>query len=150
MSRAAATLVEIATEEASAQTALRDSQEREELALAWGQGATGRGMATGGSKALKELEKEQKSRATRLIRDCIDSALIDLATLYRDLMMAQVGVNDNFINHDLAPQIMSFAQQQKSEKTLQKIDAIMKSRVNLSFNAAPLLTIEALMCTLAQ
>ena len=65
-----------------------------------GKGATGRGMAAGGAKALKELEKEQKSRATRMVRDCLDGALLDLATLYRDVMMAQAGITDTFINQD--------------------------------------------------
>lgn len=148
--RAAATLVDLATEEANTQSDARDEKESEELAQAWGKGATGRGMATGGSKALKELEKEQKSRATRMVRDCLDGALLDLATLYRDVMMAQAGVMDMFINQDLAEQITQFANVSKHEKTLQKIDAIMKARTNLSYNSAPLLTIEALMCTLAQ
>lgn len=148
--RAAATLVDLATEEANTQSDARDEKESEELAQAWGKGTTGRGMATGGSKALKELEKEQKSRATRMVRDCLDGALLDLATLYRDVMMAQAGVMDTFINQDLAEQITQFANVSKHEKTLQKIDAIMKARTNLSYNSAPLLTIEALMCTLAQ
>jgi DNA polymerase-3 subunit delta' len=39
---------------------LSNEKETDDLALAYGKGATGRGMATGGSKAIKELEKEQK------------------------------------------------------------------------------------------
>jgi DNA polymerase III subunit delta' len=148
--KAAATLVDLATEEAKTQSDARDEKESEELAQAWGQGATGRGMATGGSKALKELEKEQKSRATRMVRDSLDGALLDLATFYRDVMMAQAGVTDDFINQDLVEQITEFADSSKDEKTLQKIDAIMRARTNLSYNSAPLLTIEALMCSLAQ
>jgi len=147
--KAAATLVDLATQEAKTDSDARDEKESEELAQAWGQGATGRGMATGGSKALKELEKEQKSRATRMVRDRLDGALLDLATFYRDVMMAQAGITDAFINQDLSDQILQFAKVSKPEKTLQKIDAIMRARTNLSFNSAPLLTIEALMCTLA-
>jgi DNA polymerase-3 subunit delta' len=146
---AAATLLDLATQEARGESEARDEKESEELALAWGKGATGRGMATGGSKALKELEKEQKSRATRLVRDRIDGALLDLATFYRDVMMAQAGVTDAFINQDLTEQILQFASVSKAEKTLQKIDAIMRARINLNFNSAPLLTLEALMCNLA-
>lgn len=147
---AAATLVELATAEANAQSEARSEKESEELALAWGQGATGRGMATGGSKALKELEKEQKSRATRMVRDSLDGALLDLATLYRDVLMVQSSRGDSLINQELAEKIAVLAEQTRSEKTLQKIDAIMQARTNLSFNAAPLLTIEALMCVLAR
>lgn len=147
---AAATLVELATAEANAQSEARSEKESQELGLAWGQGATGRGMATGGSKALKELEKEQKSRATRMVRDSLDGALLDLATLYRDVLMVQSSLGDSLINQELAEKITILAGQTRPERTLQKIDAIMQARTNLSFNAAPLLTIEALMCVLAR
>ena len=172
--KAAATLVELATEEANTQSEARDEKESQELAQAWGQGATGRGMATGGSKALKELEKEQKSRATRMVRDSLDGALLDIATLYRDVMMVQATnatngtqqtnsansagattpsavdcLTQSLINKELAGEIASLADRLPPHATVEKINAIMKARTNLSFNAAPLLTIEALMCALA-
>ena len=170
--KAAATLVELATEEANTQSEARDEKESQELAQAWGQGATGRGMATGGSKALKE--KEQKSRATRMVRDSLDGALLDIATLYRDVMMVQATnatngtqqtnsansagattpsavdcLTQSLINKELAGEIASLADRLPPHATVEKINAIMKARTNLSFNAAPLLTIEALMCALA-
>jgi DNA polymerase-3 subunit delta' len=147
---AAATLVELATTEANAQSDARSEKESQELGLAWGQGATGRGMATGGAKALKELEKEQKSRATRMVRDSLDGALLDLATLYRDVLMLQSFVGDSLINEEFAEKIAKLAETKRPEKILEKIDAIMQARTNLSFNAAPLLTVEALMCVLAR
>lgn len=147
---AAATLVELATQEASMQSEVQSGKETHELGQAWGQGATGRGMATGGAKALKELEKEQKSRATRMIRDSLDGALLELTTLYRDVLMVQSSLNDSLINKELIDKISQIASGTPSEKILEKIDAIMQARTNLSFNAAPLLTIEALMCALAQ
>lgn len=147
---AAATLVELATAEANAQSDARSERESQELGLAWGQGATGRGMATGGARALKELEKEQKSRATRMVRDSLDGALLDLATLYRDVLMVQSSLGDSLINVELTEKILRLADQTRPERTLQKIDAIMQARTNLSYNAAPLLTIEALMCALAR
>ena len=147
---AAATLVELATAEANAQSETRSEKESQELGLAWGQGATGRGMASGGAKALKELEKEQKSRATRMVRDSLDGALLDLATLYRDVLMLQSSLGDSLINQELAEKIARLAEQTSPEKTLQKLEAIMQARTNLGFNAAPLLTIEALMCVLAR
>ena len=147
---AAATLVELATAEATAQSDSRSEKESQELGQAWGQGATGRGMATGGARALKELEKEQKSRATRMIRDSLDGALLDLATLYRDVLMVQSSLAESLINQELGEKIVKLAERTRPEKTLEKIDAIMQARTNLSFNAAPLLTVEALMCVLAR
>jgi DNA polymerase-3 subunit delta' len=148
--KAAETLLNLATEEAEVAASTRDEKESTELAEAWGKGATGRGMATGGAKAIKDLEKEQKSRTTRMIRDSIDGALVDIATLYRDVMFVQSGTQGALINQEFASDISKMAERIPAAKTVLKIDAIMSARTNLSHNAAPLLTLEALMCQLAQ
>jgi DNA polymerase III subunit delta' len=148
--KAAQTLVDIATEEAKTTSETRDEIEIEKLQEAYGKGATGRGMATGGSKAVKELEKEQKSRATRMVRDSIDGALLDLATFYRDVMMVQAGNLDALINTDFSAEIAKFASASHPDSSIKKISAIMEARTNLAANAAPLATCEALMCRLAK
>ena len=107
-------------------------------------------MATGAAKAVKELEKEQKSRATRMVRDSVDGALLDLATFYRDAMMIQTGNNESLINTDIAPDILAYASTASSHGTLQKIIAILEARQQLALNTAPLATCEALMCQLAR
>jgi DNA polymerase-3 subunit delta' len=140
----------LATEEAEIAATSRDEKESADLAEAWGKGATGRGMATGGSKAIKDLEKEQKTRQTRMIRDGLDAALLDIATFYRDVMMVQAGANDALINKELEAEIRALAEKTKPHNTIKKISAIMQARTNLGHNAAPLLTVEALMCTLAR
>ena len=147
--QAAQTLVDLATQEANTATDARDEAETQALAEAYGKGATGRGMATGGSKAIKELEKEQKSRATRAVRDGLDGSLLDIATFYRDVMLVQSGATDSIINIDILDEITAFAHKNPAHATVKKINAIMEARANLSHNAAPLLTIEALMCRLA-
>jgi DNA polymerase-3 subunit delta' len=106
-------------------------------------------MATGAAKAVKELEKEQKARATRMVRDSLDGALLDIATFYRDVMMVQAGYNGSMINVDMTEQINAYAHKNPPHTTVKKINAIMEARVNLNHNAAPLLTIEALFCSLA-
>jgi DNA polymerase III subunit delta' len=147
---AAQTLVDLATDQATTAAELRNEKETDDLALAYGKGATGRGMATGGSKAIKELEKEQKTRQTRMIRDGLDAALLDIATFYRDVMMVQAGSPDALINKELEAEINAVAAKTKPQNTIKKITAIMEARTNLGHNAAPLLTIEALMCVLAR
>jgi DNA polymerase-3 subunit delta' len=107
-------------------------------------------MATGGSKAIKELEKEQKTRQTRMIRDGLDAALLDIATFYRDVMMVQAEASDALINKELEAEINAVAAKTKPQNTIKKINAIMEARTNLGHNAAPLLTVEALMCVLAR
>ena len=148
--QAAQTLIDLATEEANASSESRDEKEIEKLQEAYGKGATGRGMATGAAKAVKELEKEQKSRTTRIVRDSIDGALLDLATFYRDVMMAQAGVTESMINSDMRSEIESYATSFPAHTAAQKMSAILEARNHLAMNAAPLVTCEALMCELAR
>ena len=148
--QAAQTLIELATDEASTSSESRDEKEIEKLQEAYGKGATGRGMATGAAKAVKELEKEQKSRATRMVRDSIDGALLDLATFYRDVMLVQAGNKGPIINSDMRTEIESFASSFPTYSAVQKLSAIMEARNHLAMSAAPLVTCEALMCELAR
>ena len=148
--QAAQTLVDIATNEAQASSEERDEKEVEKLQEAYGKGATGRGMATGAAKAVKELEKEQKSRATRMVRDSIDGALLDIATFYRDVMMVQAAGEESIINSDMRAEIEGYASQFQAHSAIQKMTAILEARNHLAMNAAPLVTCEALMCELAR
>ena len=144
--RAAATLLELATQDAEFDSEERDDKELKSLQDAF-QG-TGRGLVSGGSKAVKDLEKEQKSRQTRAVRDSIDNSLLDISTLYRDVMLVQAGSSDFLINTDLLNQIYEIAEFTNPEIIMKKIESIMQARTNLSHNSAPLLTLEALMCSL--
>jgi DNA polymerase-3 subunit delta' len=148
--QAAQTLIDVTTRQAAISAESKDEKEIEKLQEAYGKGATGRGMATGAAKAVKELEKEQKSRATRMIRDSIDGALLDLATFYRDVMMVQCGNFESTINSDMREQIEKYAANSPPHSTTNKIKAIMAARENLASNAVPLVTCEALMCKLAK
>lgn len=147
---AAQTLIELATNQAHASLEQRNQIEIDNLSLAYGKGATGRGMASGASKALKDLEKEQKTRSTRTVRDSLDAALLDMAGFYRDVMLVQAGSNDGLVNKELEHQIRTYAAANAAHTTVNKISAIMVARTNLGHNAAPLLTLEALMCILAR
>ena len=144
--KAAQFLVDSAKSEAVADAEEKDQNEISKLKEAWG--STGSKMVTGGSKAIKELEKEQKSRSTRMVRDYLDRALLDLATLYRDIMLVQANSTESLINQDLLEEIKQLAALKSPARTVEQIDAILRTRRNLAQNAAPLLLIEALMCEL--
>jgi DNA polymerase-3 subunit delta' len=141
-------LVDAAKRDAEAESEKRNDVESIALKEAWGQ--QGSRMVQGGAKALKELEKEQKSRQTRMIRDYLDRALLDIATFYRDVLLLQSGTdsNESLINSDMLRELQIVAGDTQATKTLAKLEAIMKARINLSHNAAPLLTVEALMVQL--
>jgi DNA polymerase-3 subunit delta' len=144
--KAAQVLVEAAKAEAEEEAERRDGAEIISLKEAWGQ--QGSKLTQGGAKAVKELEKEQKSRTTRMVRDYLDRALLDIATLYRDTLLVQSNSLDSIINIDLISDITKLAEKTTPEATLKKLEAIMSARTNLAHNAAPLLTIEALMVSL--
>ena len=89
---AASGLIAAAEAEAEAATAEIDAAERAALETALGAGGTGKGAAgavRGAAGQLKELERRQKSRATRAQRDALDRALVDLAGFYRDVLATQ-------------------------------------------------------------
>ena len=143
--KAAQILLDIAEEQAESENAERDALELKELQDAY-QG-TGRGLISGGAKAIKDLEKEQKSSATRSIRDNIDATLLDIATFYRDVLVLQ-SQSTEILNIDLLEGIANYARTTSGRRTLEQIDLVLTARTNLSRNAAPLATLEALFCAL--
>ena len=139
-------LLELAKELAISESEVRDEQELIKLKEFYG--STGSKLATGGSKAIKELEKEQKTRSTRLVRDNLDGALLDLLTVYRDVLLVQSHSKDLLINSDMMDQINEIAASSTSEFTVKIINQILEFRANLARNASPALTIEALISEL--
>jgi DNA polymerase-3 subunit delta' len=143
---AAETLVEFAKELAKMESEIQDEKEIAKLKESYG--STGSKLATGGNKALKELEKEQKSRTTRLVRDNLDRALLDLATVYRDVLLAQSNSADKMTNIDFQNKIIQKAEISPKEIILKSINSILKARNSLSKNSASNLTMEALLLDL--
>lgn len=85
-----------------------------------------------------------------MVRDYLDRALLDIATFYRDTLLVQSGSEFGaaLINADMQREIAIVAADTTAEHTLRKLEAIMKTRTNLSRSAAPLLAVEALMVQL--
>jgi DNA polymerase-3 subunit delta' len=145
---AAKDLVDAAKAEADKLAGARDVAEKEALSTALGGGATGKGYTgsapKGGAGALKELEKTQKSRATRTQRDALDRALIDLAAFYRDVLALQLGTGSVPVHADLAEQAATIAHSSSAESTLHRIDAVLACRTAIDGNVAPQLAVEAM------
>jgi DNA polymerase III subunit delta' len=145
--RAAAALVRAAESEAAAVTEELDVPEREALRRAFGEGSSGKGVATairGGAGAMSELEARQKSRATRVKRDSLDRALLDLAGYYRDVLAVQFGAEVELANASRADELGEIAAASDAGETVRRIEAIMKCRERLELNVAPLLAVEEL------
>jgi len=153
---AAASLVRTAEDEAKAVTEELDEPERSSLRRAFGEGSTGKGVAKamrGMAGALKDLEDRQKSRATRVKRDTLDQALLDLAVFYRDVLMIQLGASGagvELANCDREPDLRQVASASTPEATLRRLRAIMHCRERLTLNAAPLLAVEDMALSLLE
>jgi DNA polymerase-3 subunit delta' len=161
--------VKSATEEAASSVADREEKEIADLQSALGMGAKGRGVAkaqVGSSGQIKELEKEQKNRRTRLLRDSLDLALIDIAGLYRDAMMiagtavqpvddtgaseAEAVASDatepvgGFLHPDQAKISRELARRNAPESLVRCIDAVSSCRETLGFNVKPEVALTAM------
>jgi DNA polymerase-3 subunit delta' len=145
---AAANLVDAAAEDAQPRSAALDARESADLELAYGAGTRGI-KPTGLAAAHKELDRNQKQRARRLMRDSIDRSLLDLASFYRDVVALQLGSQGELINEELRQDIAELAQTTTGETSVQRLDAIFAAREALEGEVAPVLALESLMISLS-
>ncbi len=148
---AASALLDAATQDARAITDSLDEAERESLLTAYGNGAVGitkTKVQRLVSSAMKQLERQQKARATRTVRDQIDRALIDLLGLYRDVLAVQVGAHVDLINEEMRPQIERLSAQSTPSDTGKRLEALQYARAQVQANVAPQLLLEAVMVKL--
>ncbi|MBB4738509.1 DNA polymerase-3 subunit delta' [Actinoplanes octamycinicus] len=147
----AAMLVAAAKAEAAASVAESDTAERSALEQALGAGGTGRGAAgamRGAAGQIKDLEKRQKSRATRAQRDALDRALVDLAGFYRDVLVTALRAPVAVVHGDVAPQSEAAARKWSPESTLRRLEAVLACRESINQNVKPEIAVEAMMLNL--
>ena len=144
-------LVSAAEAEAAALSAGLDAGETEALQVALGGGGTGKGTAAatrGTTGALRELEKRQKSRATRTQRDALDRALVDLAAFYRDVLLVQSKADAAPAHPDFADDVRTVALRVGPAGVLRRLDAVLECRTALDLNVKPRIAVEALTASL--
>lgn len=140
---AAGELVETAQAEAKAATEQRDAEER--AALLHTLGAEGAATLPPTVRAqVRQLEEDQKRRATRAQRDVLDRAMVDLLSLYRDVLVVQLGADVDLVNVEEEPAVRRLAESTTAEQTLRRMDAVGQARTRLAGNVAPLLAVEAM------
>jgi len=140
---AAGELVDVAKAEAVSATQERDAAEKAELLRGLGV-ADGETLPPRLRSQLKQLEDDQKRRATRHQRDVLDRAMVDLLSLYRDVLVVQLGAEVDLVNAELAETVRSLAADSTPEQTVRRMDAIGVARTRLDGNVAPLLALEAM------
>jgi DNA polymerase-3 subunit delta' len=146
--RAAGVLLDLAGDDAKAITEERDAEERESALRSLG-------IEPGGTippalrSQLKNLEEDQKRRATRSLRDGLDRILVDLLSLYRDILLAQLGATIEPINLSIQPDLVLASGRSTSAQTLATMDAIATARRRIDGNVSPALALEAMLISTA-
>lgn len=143
---AAADLVKVAEDDAAAATEERDANEKAELLAVLG-AETGT-IPPALRAQVRELEEDQKRRATRHKRDVLDRAMTDLMSLYRDVAVVQVGADTELTNVAHEGRITELAARTDLKGTMARIDALATARDRLAANVHPLLAIEAMILAL--
>jgi DNA polymerase-3 subunit delta' len=140
---AAGELVETAQADAKAATVERDAAERATLLRSLG--ASDVATPPPAVRAqVRQLEEDQKRRATRAQRDVLDRAMVDLLSLYRDVLVVQLGAGVELVNAEQERLVRELAAGSTPEQTLRRMDAVGTARTRLAGNVAPLLAVEAM------
>ena len=147
----ASTIVANANAEADRAIAPLEQQDEQDVRMAFGEGAEGKGFKSidrAIKRELKSLEDRFKARRRRMVADTYDRVLLDLTGYYRDVLVVQSGSNVGLLNEELRLAIERIAGQDESAQTLQRIDAIKEARDQLLSNVTPLSVFESLLVTL--
>jgi DNA polymerase-3 subunit delta' len=140
----AARFLAIAGDDAKAITELRDAEEREHALHSLGI-APGQAVPPALRPQLKALEDDQKRRATRSLRDGIDRILVDLSSLYRDILLIQLDAEVPLVNRVLLDELRRAAAAATPARTLATLDAIQTARTRIEGNVQPALALEAML-----
>lgn len=141
---AAARLVQIAGDDAKAVAELRDGAELEHARQSLGI-APGAAVPTQLRAQLRAIEDDQKRRQTRTLRDGIDRILVDLSSLYRDVLLLQLGAGAELVNREIAAELAEAASRTTATVTLATLAAIDEARERISNNVQPTLALEAML-----
>lgn len=145
---AATSLNEVTKQEAEVITADLDAREKAELDTAYGVVERGR-RPKEYAPALRELEKEQRSRAKRRHLDVVDRGLMDLVSVYRDAIAVASGAGTPLVNEEIRGDVALLARVSPPETNLRRIAAIFEAREQmLEFNVQPMLALESMMLAL--
>ena len=125
----------------------REEREDAELRRSFGL-APGERVPPAMQSQFRQLTEQRKKRETRQKRDALDRSLIDLLSLYRDVLVVQLEAGTDLVNTDFEREIQEIAEAFTAEKTIEILDQISLARERISANVAPLLALEAMMVAL--
>ena len=139
-------IVSAAQEDAKALTAERDEAEKAAFLHTVGVSDGGR-IPPAVRGQLKALTDEQDKRSKRSVRDGLDRVLTDMQSLFRDIVLVQLGREKDLINLEYLDEIRAKAEKWTPERTLLILDHVAETRENLERNVQPALALESLLIT---
>lgn len=93
---------------------------------------------------VRRLEEDQKRRATRSLRDGVDRVLVDLLSVWRDVVLLGLGAPLELVNAESAVPLGDAARRLGPARALAALDAIALARRRIESNVPPLLALEAM------
>ena len=144
---AAENLWKTAKADADTRTKETDARERAELLRVLGLEESAQSTRIARAQ-LRQLEEEQKRRSRRALTDELDRALVDLLSIYRDVLMIQLNADQELINSDLADLVHELAQESTPRQTMTRVSAIEQARRRLLGNGQAQLVLEAMTVSL--
>jgi DNA polymerase-3 subunit delta' len=134
--------LELARKDAEALTTEKDNEEKSALLATLGipEGGT---VPPALRADIKALEEGQKRRATRSLRDGIDRILVDLMSLFRDVLIIQLSAATDLVNTELKKQIEQLAINSSASETISRLEAISTARIRIGANVRDLMVLES-------
>jgi DNA polymerase-3 subunit delta' len=148
---AAANLLAAATEDQKSITDPLDEAELQQLQAQYGEPpspAIRARIKRLASSENKDLLARQKRRHTRVLRDQVDRALLDLLGLFRDVLVIQLGAPQELVNEEMRPQLEQLASRSTPVDTTRRLRAISYRRGQMAANTSLQILLEALMVEL--
>ena len=145
---AAENLVDIAKVETEAITAAtNEAASSEDCPMS--SAATARPSRRVPTRLPSQLDHSLKQRGKRRILDVVDRCLMDLVSVYRDVIAVQTGAPGDLVNEEMRGDISGLARRSTPEQNLRRIDAVFAAREKmLEFQVPPLLALESMMLSL--
>lgn len=98
---------------------------------------------------IRALEEEAKRRGTRMVRDVLDRYLLDIHSVFRDVLTIQLATGAKIVNAGLTPELTDRANYASAKSTLAILEAVGTARARIGQNVPPLLALEALLAKAA-
>jgi len=139
-------IVSTANDDAKALTIERDEAEKAAFLRTVGV-AEGARIPPPVRSQLRALTDEQDKRSKRSVRDGLDRVLTDLQSLFRDILLMQLGRENALINLEYLDEMRVKAEKWTPERTLTILDHLAETRDALERNVQPALAFESLLIT---